>query len=317
MRRKLFVAIIVTLLIFYIYPPTYGQNSGLEQAAAFNQFNHFALGYTGGADVNFEYRQYQQYQPYYAKLTDSEPDLESPAKRIHELNPLDIISLVMSMQAAEDTSAYHSGDIIINPYKPMIAITFDDGPGANTERILDILERYNVRATFCVIGSRISGHEDIIRRTFESGHEIIGHSWSHPLYTHISRSEILRQLVYTNNEIYRVTGTRPTFHRPPYGALNYTVKSVSRELDMAILNWSVDPRDWAQGATASGIFDHIMATVFDGAILLFHDIHDVTVDAVQIIIPELILRGYQLVTASELLEHSENPVEAGVVYRQR
>jgi len=199
----------------------------------------------------------------------------------------------------------------------MVALTFDDGPCRNTKKILDILEDHNVAATFCVIGKRIRRNEEVLMRTFESGHEIVGHSWNHERFTTLSREDIKNQIVRTNDEIYRVTGIVPIFHRVPYGAMSDTVVCVSEELGMAILSWSVDPRDWEYGATAESIYEHIMENIFDGSIILFHDIHDVTVLAIEKIVPSLIAQGYQLMTVSELLSHSEYTIEAGKVFRYR
>lgn len=208
----------------------------------------------------------------------------------------------------------YDNEIVKSP--PLIvALTFDDGPAAQTELILDILEYHDVIATFCVVGERIRRYESTLLRTFESGHEIVGHSWNHRRFTLLGRDAIKDQLVRTNDEIYRVLGITPALHRPPYGAMNNTVLEVSEELDMAILSWSVDPRDWKYSATSEGIYEHIMEYVFDGAILLFHDVHDVTVYAIEKIIPSLLERGFVFMSASELLSHSEYPIEGGRVFR--
>jgi len=206
---------------------------------------------------------------------------------------------------------------IIKSLPYTIALTFDDGPSEITERILDILEYHNVVATFCVLGSRIARNESTLIRTFEAGHEIVGHSWNHQRYTILSRSGIKEQLTRTNEEIYRVLGIVPTFHRPPYGARNNTVLEVSQELDLAILAWSVDPRDWEYNATVDRIYNHIIDNVFDGSILLFHDVHDVTVYSIEKLVPSLLERGVTFVTATELLSESEYPIEGGRVFRQR
>jgi len=208
---------------------------------------------------------------------------------------------------------YNDESIKLQPR--IVALTFDDGPGANTERILDILEYYNVIATFCVVGNRIHRYENTLIRTFEAGHEIVGHSWNHARFTAISRANVREQLIRTNNEIYRVIGIVPTMHRPPYGLMNNAVAEVSKELDMAILSWSVDPRDWEYDATPEDIYNHIMEHIFDGSILLFHDIHDVTVYAIEKIVPSLLEQGFIFMSSSELLSHSEYSIEGGRVFR--
>jgi len=212
-------------------------------------------------------------------------------------------------------------DLIVNQnvkFRPYtVALTFDDGPSIITEKILDILKYHDVVATFCVIGNRIERYEDVLIRTHNEGHEIIGHSWNHRLFTSLSRDGVRYQLVRTNDEIYRVLGIIPAFHRPPYGGRNNTVIEVSEELDMAILAWSVDPRDWERGQTSEQIYNHIMNYIFDGSILLFHDVHDVTVIAIERIVPSLLAQGVTFVTASELLSESAYPIEGGRVFRHR
>jgi len=310
MRHKIFVAAMLFIMLFHLN--TYGLSSRQGDIIPLNALP--VVQYSGNSDLTGQYLQLAAVntgRDYQILDTDYNGTLNTVSDEYHDEN----ISELIYNQPFEYIIEENNREI--NAPTAMIALTFDDGPGQNTELILDILEKHNIKATFCVIGSRISTNENIFMRTFESGHEIIGHSWSHPNYTLLSRAEIIRQISYTNDEIYRLTGSVPSFHRPPYGAVNYTVQSASRELDLAILNWSVDPRDWENSATADGIFDHIMDRVFDGSILLFHDIHDVTVAAIEKIVPELIKRGYQLVTVSELMSHSENPPVAGEIYRRR
>ena len=203
----------------------------------------------------------------------------------------------------------------IDPSRPIIALTFDDGPGPATEKILDILEDNNARATFCVLGNRVSRNSATILRAFQNGNEIIGHSWDHKELTKLNYAGIVSQLVDTNNAIFDITGTMPAFHRPPYGAINNNVKKASEELNMAMVNWSIDPYDW-KSKDALAVYEEIMGSVENGSIILCHDIHDSTGEAMEMVIPELIARGYQLVSVSELLNFGENTVEPGMLYRQ-
>ncbi|MCL2564979.1 MAG: polysaccharide deacetylase family protein [Defluviitaleaceae bacterium] len=301
LKHKLFTAFLISLFVFYLNPSTYGYYVSYGEVMAFEQPEYeYAHTAASSADISVQTDN---------RIIDNWDSLEFLS------NPINSVYIHDEYEPKYDDLNFIS--LPVDSDKPMVALTFDDGPGKNTERILDILDNYPAHATFCVIGRSIAKYEDTVRRTFDAGHEIIGHSWDHTRYTILSRAGIERQIVETNNEIYRVTGIMPTFHRPPYGAMNHSVKSVSRELDMAILMWSVDPRDWETNATSDRIFEHIMDNVVDGSILLFHDIHDVTVYAIEKIVPALIERGYRLVTVSELMSHSENPVEAGNVYRHR
>jgi peptidoglycan/xylan/chitin deacetylase (PgdA/CDA1 family) len=198
----------------------------------------------------------------------------------------------------------------------MIALTFDDGPSKVTPRILELLEQYGGRATFCVLGARVNGYADIIRQASAQGSQIIGHSWDHKQLTRLSADEIRVEISATNRAIYNVTGIMPTMYRPPYGSVNSTVSEISQEIGMAIINWSVDPADW-KTRKANAIYNTIMSRANDGSIILCHDLYGATADAMERVIPELTAKGYQLVTLSELFSFSEGPLEAGAVYRRR
>ena len=204
-----------------------------------------------------------------------------------------------------------SGDI--DPSKPMVALTFDDGPSRYTSQILDTLEKYGVRATFCVIGNLVDARKDTVKRAFDSGCEIIGHSWDHRDLTKLSEDEIKRELNDTSSAIEMITGVDTRLYRPPYGAVNNTLKNVSAGQGYAIIYWSVDPMDW-NTRNADEVYSAIMADVRDRAIVLSHDLYGSTADAMERVIPELLSRGYQLVTVSELLYYSGKTLEAGVVY---
>lgn len=201
----------------------------------------------------------------------------------------------------------------IDPEKPMVALTFDDGPSIHTEKILDLLEQYDSRATFFVIGNLVESRRETIERAFDMGSEIMGHSWDHRNLTKLSAREISTQVTDTANAIESVTGLRPQMYRTPYGAVNDRVRDVSGELGFAIISWSVDPRDW-QTRNTDAVHAAIMRNVKDRAIILSHDLYGTTADAMERVIPELLELGYQLVTVSELMFYSDITLEAGVVY---
>ncbi len=202
----------------------------------------------------------------------------------------------------------------IDPNKPMVALTFDDGPSVYTTRILDLLETYNVRATFFVVGSRVSSYPDTIRRCAEAGNEIGIHTWSHAKLTELSEEEILAQIVDTYNAVQQYAGFTCAAVRPPTGAYNDTVKAVAAELGLYLANWSVDTLDW-QTRDADATYEAIMSDVFDGAIILCHDLYETTAEAMERVIPALIEQGYQLVTVSELLSYSDGGIVPGNLYR--
>lgn len=201
----------------------------------------------------------------------------------------------------------------IDPTKPMVALTFDDGPSRQTLRILDVLEKHGGRVTFCVIGSWVNAKQNTIRRAFGMGCEIVGHSWNHRNLSKLTEEEIRKQISDTNAAIELITGVAPRWFRPPYGAVNDRVRSVSEDLGCAIIKWSIDPNDW-KVRDANKVHDMIMANVHDRAIILSHDLYGSTAAAMERVIPELIAKGYQLVTVSELMYYSGTTLVAGRVY---
>lgn len=201
----------------------------------------------------------------------------------------------------------------IDPSKPMIALTFDDGPSQYTPRILDILAQYGARATFCVVGNRVSARQDTVKRASDLGCEVIGHSWDHSDLSKLAPEEIQKELDDTSAAIEAATGVRPRLYRPPYGAVNDRVKSVSAASGYALITWTVDPLDW-KTRDAAQVCEAILDEAQDRAIVLCHDLYGSTADAMERVVPELLSIGYQLVTVSELMYYSDKTLEAGAVY---
>ena len=202
----------------------------------------------------------------------------------------------------------------IDPSKPMIALTFDDGPSEETDRILRVLAEYNSRATFCVIGNKVETYADVIKRTVAGGNEIACHTWSHPKLTELSYATIKSQIERTNNAVREITGGyQIKVLRPPYGSVNKNVRQVCAELDMVIAHWEVDTKDWSTRST-SKTYRAIINGASNGLIVLCHDLYSTTAAAAEQAIPELVARGYQLVTVSELLSFHKNGVTPGTVY---
>lgn len=201
----------------------------------------------------------------------------------------------------------------IDPSKPMIALTFDDGPSQHTIPILDALERYEAVATFYVTANRLEAHMDIAKRMHNMGNEIANHSWSHPRLPDLSTDRIRAQLHDSNVAIAEITGMAPASLRPPFGAYDQRVIEISRELDLPLVLWSLDTRDWYT-RNADAIFNVVMRRVQDRDIILLHDIHAPTARASVRLIPALIERGFQLVTVSELFYHSGITPQPGEIY---
>lgn len=204
--------------------------------------------------------------------------------------------------------------IQLDPNLPMIALTFDDGPFARTNEILDILEEHNVVATFYVIGNQVERHSDIILRAHNMGSEIANHSWSHASFDRISDEYIHTQIYLTNAIVESITGVSPTSIRPPYGRVNDNARNITRDLGMSIMLWSVDPSDYLN-RSPERIYNDVMNVLQDRDVILLHDLHARTVDATRLLVPSLIERGFQLVTVSELMYFSDITQEPGEVYR--
>ena len=201
----------------------------------------------------------------------------------------------------------------IDPSKPMIALTFDDGPGVYTMQFLDLFEQYGIRATFCSIGNLVNTQGEALARATDIGCEVIGHSWDHKNLAKMSEDDVRRQLLDTSNTIKAVTGAAVPMFRPPYGATSDTLKSVAEELGFAIINWNVDPEDW-DIKDANSIYNAVMQQVEDKSIVISHDIYESTLEAYTRLIPELILQGYQIVTVTELLSYTHGELTPGQVY---
>ena len=198
---------------------------------------------------------------------------------------------------------------IIDPDKPMVALTFDDGPSVYTPRVLDCLEQYGQTATFFVVGYNASRYGSYIQRAYDLGCEIGNHSNTHADLTRLSANAVSNELSATNGYIRNAIGANATVIRTPGGSYNGTVCSVA---PAPIIMWSLDTLDWKTRNTQKTV-DAVLNNVKDGDIVLMHDIHKPTVAAAETIIPELISRGYQLVTVSELAQY-RGGMEKGKVY---
>jgi len=218
-----------------------------------------------------------------------------------------------------DTTEPFTESIIIrtiDPAKPMIALTFDDGPSYVTIPILDELEKHGAVATFYVVGNRITRNESnraIVLRAFEAGNEIANHSHSHRFFTRISDEAIRSELINANNAIESIIGEPPKHMRPPYADMDRRVRNAIAAQGMPIILWSVDPSDWLT-RNADRTFDHVMENIKDKDIILLHDMWEPSGEAAIRLIPALIEKGYQLVTVSELMHHSGITMLPGTVY---
>ena len=205
---------------------------------------------------------------------------------------------------------------VIDPSKPMIALTFDDGPSNNTTHIVELLRFYNSQATFYVVGNRVSTYASTIQYCAGQGNEIGIHTWEHAKLTVLSPQEISDQLTLTEQAVEQYAGVTCASVRPTGGACNDTVKQVAGQLGYYLVNWSVDTEDW-KTRDADSTYNAIMSGAYDGAIVLCHDLYESTATAMDRVIPELIAQGYQLVTVSELLSYRDGGAVPGTLYNQR
>lgn len=198
----------------------------------------------------------------------------------------------------------------VNSSKPMIALTFDDGPGPRTSELLAQLEKYNAHATFFMLGQKVSSYPEVLKKMKQIGCELGNHSFDHADLTTLDSASIQSEISKTNDGIRNITGTSATLMRPPYGAVNSTVSS---NAGMPLILWNIDTLDWKTRNTQSTI-NAVMGKVKDGDIILMHDIHTQTVDAALQLIPKLQSEGYQLVTVSELAAAKGKQLVKGKTY---
>lgn len=186
---------------------------------------------------------------------------------------------------------------------PRIALTFDDGPHPyQTDKILALLGKYDIKATFFVVGENVSYYTDVFRREVDAGHEIGNHTYHHTVLASCTEHQIKEELETTARLIEEITGKKPTLFRPPEG--NCQSIEQAKESGYTVVLWSVDTRDWAK-TPAEEIVKNAENSVKNGSILLFHDYTSKnahTLEALEMLIPRLIEKGYEFVTVSELLE---------------
>lgn len=185
---------------------------------------------------------------------------------------------------------------------PYIAMTFDDGPNATlTPKLLDLLAAHHLKATFFVVGQNAADHPEILKRAVREGHEIANHSWSHPNLAKMSDDSVRRELQKTDDAIKAAIGTRPTLMRPPYGSITARQKNwIHAEFGYRIIIWDVDPLDWKR--PGPHIVTHrILSEARPGSIILAHDIHAPTIEAMPGTFYGLEAKGFKFVTVSELL----------------
>lgn len=202
-----------------------------------------------------------------------------------------------------------SGGRYIDPSKPMVALTFDDGPDVQVDGVLmDELEKVNGRATFFVVGQRVEKFPEDIKNTVERGHEIGNHSYDHDIHLSSKGQDYIRnEFDKTDDAVEKAAGVRPALVRLPGGNISNDVKAVVKK---PLIFWSIDTEDW-RSRDAEKTQNSILSQVKDGDIVLMHALYLSTAQACKTVIPELHARGYQLVTVSELIHFRGQNVQGG------
>ncbi len=185
---------------------------------------------------------------------------------------------------------------------PYLAMTFDDGPSKEyTGMLLDELKKRHMKATFFMVGQNVADNPDLVKRMVAEGHEVGNHSWTHPAFAKMSDAAVRNEIQKTQDAIVAACGVKPTLMRPPYGSITQSQKKwIPAEFGTQIILWSVDPLDWKKPGE-SVVRSRIVSGAEDGAIILAHDIHGSTVRAMPETFDQLIAKGFQFATVSELL----------------
>ena len=200
----------------------------------------------------------------------------------------------------EDEDIYRNNE---NDYMK-IALTFDDGPHPRyTLRILDILDEYNIKATFFVVGINAENYPDTIENVIKKGHEIGNHTYTHPHVSCLNSQNLKCEVERCESAIYGLTDYKTKLFRPPEGMIDADVRSVLRSLDYKVILWDIDTRDWAH-TSPQEIADNVIDNIASGDIILMHDYigyNSPTIEAMRIFIPQLLDKGYRFVVVSELI----------------
>lgn len=197
------------------------------------------------------------------------------------------------------------------PRSKAVALTFDDGPSTvNTPKVLATLKKYNAHATFFVVGTRVSAGANVLKQELAQGCEIGNHSWDHAKLSRLKMKGVNKECRKTEKLVRKLTGYKIPFLRPPYGAISNTMR---KKLKQPMVLWSVDTLDW-KSRNAKAVLKMVKKNVSDGDIILMHDIHPSTAEAIKKVIPWLIEQDYDILTVSELMKRKGIAMKNGKAY---
>lgn len=218
-----------------------------------------------------------------------------------ELVITDTVQQEIDRIEAEEEEARRQAEKELDTNGKYVALTFDDGPSSSvTPRVLDTLKEYDAKATFYMLGQNAANFPDVARRVADEGHEIANHSISHANLKAVSAERVKKEIIEATDQIEKATGVKPNSFRPPYGNYNQTVIDNATAVEQPIIMWSVDTLDW-QSRNANAVFEKVRHNTRSGSIVLMHDIHQTTADALPQIMEYLSTEGFEFVTVSELL----------------
>lgn len=242
-----------------------------------------------------------QYTP--EKLTITLPDNETGVKEM-TLEYKDIAPYINT--ALVDQATLKDDSVpALDPNKKYVALTFDDGPNpATTPKILDILKEKKATATFFLLGENVAANQDLVKRIVDEGNEVGSHSYSHPLLTTLSDEEVKAEVQKTDKAIFEACGILPQNLRAPYGAADQRVAKIAGK---PLIHWSVDSQDW-ESKNADAINARLKSTLYEGSIVLMHDIHEATLQALPQVIDTMRAEGYEFVSVDTMLQQSQKPL---------
>ena len=227
------------------------------------------------------------------------------------VTPEELAAQEAAQAAAQQSTGQSQTTDGIDPSKPMVALTFDDGPQPSVgNRIMDCLAQYGGKATFFMVGERVGSYKTEVQRMVAEGHEVANHTMNHKYLQKLGAAQIQAQVNNGNDAIQAACGVRPTLLRLPGGNHNAAVLA---NAGMPMIQWNVDTLDWKTrnaDKTVAAVLNHVK----DGDIILMHELYGATGDAVARIVPELHKRGFQMVTVSQMAAAKGRSLEAGKLY---
>ncbi len=211
-----------------------------------------------------------------------------------------VLSFILPCFATEDTNVYRCHE----NSSMKIALTFDDGPHPRyTPQILDILKKYDVHATFFLIGENVELYPDLAKRILDEGHEVGNHTFTHTKISDTSKEQLKKEIEQCERILFELTEYQPVLFRPPQGRLDSKVESLAQMFDYKVILWNIDTRDWAH-ESPEAIKKNVITNIESGSIILMHDFiahNSPTPKALELFIPRLLEEGYTFTVVSDLL----------------